>query len=235
MTSTGAPPSSSRASTGVLSSTLAEPSGPRELLRQGVDQRAHAAAQGEEDRRARIGGVSPTVAAQPEQQRARSFGHPRDLRRDRGRAQAIGAAGVDATDERVDEPFEHLAPEPPRDERAERVDRVGFHGSTRQHGLDRGPRQPTDAQQPRPRDRQHRARHAESEPCRQPAQRPARPTRTRPRSQATRGQRRDRAAGTARCLPARGPGTRRPLRRSRGQRTGTCGSCLRADRLPRAR
>ena len=168
VTRTGAPPSSSRESTDVPSSTFAEPRGPassaasasisvpiplRRVKKFGVlDQ--------EDESGARCAARAATTAT------ARRL--PRSAVR-RPPLEAIGAAGVDATDQRVDEPFEHFAAETPLDERAERV---GLTRAARQQWLDRRSRQPTGAQHSRARDGDELDWHAEREPCGQSAQRP---------------------------------------------------------------
>ena len=112
------------------------------------------------------------VGPQPEQERSRPRRDRRHLRRHRLGAQSIGLTGVDAPDQRIHEAVEHLAPEPALDERAQRV---GRHLASRQHRLDRRPRHPSHAQDPRTHDGPDLARHTEREPAGQPAQRATRP------------------------------------------------------------
>ena len=137
-----------------------------------LDQAAHPASRGEEDRGGRIGRVRAPIGPQPEQQRSRPCRDRRHLRRHRLGAQAIGLACVDAADQRIDEPVEHLSPEPALDERPERVRR---HRPARQHRLDRRPRHPSHAEDPRTHHGPDLARHAERESAGQPAQRATRP------------------------------------------------------------
>ena len=100
----------------------------------------------------------------------------RDGRELRGRdvdAQRVGAAGVDATDQRVDQPLIDFASIPFRDQSADR--RVRGQRRARQERLERGARQSLRRQQTRPRQGPEPRRHPEHQTGRQRAQRAATP------------------------------------------------------------
>ena len=138
-------------------------------------------------------------------------------------AQPIGVAGVDAPDERIDEPLEHLSPEPRR-RRAGRGRRAastrrGSNGSTAARAI------PPTLEDPRSRHGQDLARHAEREAGRQPAQSRPRPhvgTRVRRRHELIAE---PEPLAQRDALRALARETHRPPRRPRALRTGTCGCC----------
>ena len=81
------------------------------------------------------GGPRGRRAPQPLDQRARALGGRRQLRGGGPQREAVGVAGVDAAEERVDEVFEHVVAEPGADELADARVVVGAEGPAGSVGL----------------------------------------------------------------------------------------------------
>jgi hypothetical protein len=121
---------------------------------QAVDQGADAEGRGVEDG----SGRRLRAAPQAEQEAALLACDRRQLGHRGGEAEVVGVAGVDAADQRVDEPFQHLPPKAGTHQRAERV--VGDRRA-RQHGVECGARLSAGRQQPRAAQSHQPLRHAE--------------------------------------------------------------------------
>ncbi len=116
-----------------------------------------------------VTGGAVARAARAASSRLRERGDRADQLRQRGlQAQQVGPPGVDAAEERVDEPLDHLAAEPPADQLADR-DVLG-HRAAGEQQVQRDPVEPARRQQPGPGQRREVGRHPEQGPGRQRAQ-----------------------------------------------------------------
>ena len=101
----------------------------REPGRQGIDQVAHAVPRREEHRCLRIARGGRPDGPRPEDHVGRG-GRRSKLRRGRSDAERVRVAGVDAADERSDQPVEHLVAQPRAHDRSDRhILAVGQRGT----------------------------------------------------------------------------------------------------------